>query len=129
VRAEGEARVGGRQLGSAGLWAVTVVAVLLAVTVGALTWSGALAARQRAESTSDMAALAGARSLALGTDGCAAAARVTAASGGRLAACVVDGSSVSVLVEVTLSSGLPVRLDMAPARARARAGAIVGGLR
>lgn len=110
--------------GSGSLAALVVAAVLLATTVGALTWSSAVDARQRAESAADLSALAAARAVATGADGCATAERVTRASRARLAWCAASGSTVSVVVEAEAWSGLLRRLDMPPARARARAGAM-----
>lgn len=111
--------------GSAGLWVVAFATVLLTVTIGVLSWSGALVARQRAQSAADLAALAAARHTARGSDACAAAVRVVRASGARLVRCAVDDTSavlgvVEVEVEVEVPAGS--RLGVPPARARARAG-------
>lgn len=107
--------------GSAGVWTVWAVVLVLSVCLGVLAWAGAVVARQRAENAADLAALAAARSHLGGLDGCVAAARVAAASGARLVACRPGMSDVTVSVEVPLAVPLR-RLDMPPARARARAG-------
>ena len=77
--------------------------------------------RQRAEAAADLAALAGAQALLRGGDACGAAKRVAAAragEGGRLRA---GGEHLYLVVEVALP-GVLGRLDVPPARARARAG-------
>ena len=107
--------------GSAGVWTVWAVVLVLSVCLGALAWAGAVVARQRAENAADLAALAAARSHLAGLDGCVAAARVASASGARLVACRPGQSDVTVSVEVRPVVALR-RLDMPPARARARAG-------
>lgn len=112
----------GGDAGSAGLWLLVVVAVVTAATLGVLAWSGAVVARQRAESVADLAALAAARAVSGGADACAAALHVVDASGTRLAACSVTGATeVSVVVETPVPDLLD-GLGLPPARARARAG-------
>lgn len=107
--------------GSAGLWAVAFAMVVVTVTVGVLVWSGALVARQRAQSAADLAALAAARHAGRGADACAAAERVVRASGGNLIRCA-EGVAADVLVEVEVDVPAASGLGMPPARARARAG-------
>jgi secretion/DNA translocation related TadE-like protein len=97
------------------------VTVLVTVTVGVLVWSGALVARQRAQSAADLAALAAARHAGRGGDACAAAARVVRASGANLIGCAA-GSAADVLVEVEVEMPAASGLGVPPARARARAG-------
>ena len=103
------------------MWAATVV---LAVTVAAVCWGAALTARQRAEAAADFAALAGARAQAQGEEPCAAADLVAVAQDARLVRCVLEPRAVSVVVEVRVPSPALRRLDMPPARARARAGVL-----
>lgn len=110
--------------GAGSVWALVVTTVLLAATVGVLTWSSAVVARQRAQSAADLAALAAARAQVTGSGACVAAGRVARASDVRLAACAADGTTVTVVVEAEAWSGLLRRLDTAPARGRARAGAV-----
>jgi secretion/DNA translocation related TadE-like protein len=102
------------------LWAVTV---LVATAVVGWSLASALAARQRAEAAADLAALAAARGAAEGRDACGRAAVVATAGGARLATCSVAADAVvDVLIEVQVSAPWLRRLDLPPARARARAG-------
>ena len=118
-------RAGARDRGSAGLWVLWAVTVLVAATVVGWSLAAVLGARQRAEGAADLAALAAARSAVQGRDACGHAAVVATAGGARLATCVVrDGAVVDVLVEVQLTAPWLRRLDLPPARARARAGPV-----
>ncbi len=113
--------------GSAVLWVIWAIAVVLATTLGVLGWAAALQARQRADAAADLAALSAARVAAVpdGRGACAVAHRVAAAMTATVEDCVVaaDGSVwVSTSVEVPVA-WLQV-LDMPPARARARAGGL-----
>lgn len=109
--------------GSAGLGALAAAAVVLAATLVALTWAGAVTARQRAESAADLSALAGAQASVRGGDACRAAAAVAAASAARLPECVAEGDgSVRVLTDVSWAPTWTRGLGLLPARARARAG-------
>jgi len=108
--------------GLAGLWTVWATTVVLAVALGALAWSAALVAHHRAETAADLTALAAATAQVRGGDPCGVAGRVAEAQGGRLVSCEPQPTSVSVLVEVATPSRMLRRLDMPPARARARAG-------
>lgn len=111
-----------REAGIVTVLVLVVATVVLAATSAGLLWAGAVAARQRAEAAADLAALAAASAAAVGVDGCTRAARVVAASPGRvrLVSCTVAGTEATVLVAapVPWSAGL----DTPPARARARAG-------
>lgn len=108
--------------GQAGLWSVWAAALVLAATTAVLTWGAAVETRQRAETVADMAALAAASAQVRGQDPCAPAHRVAQAQRGRLVTCAPAVGAVAVVVEVPASSTLLRRLDMPPARARARAG-------
>ena len=112
-------RPGDRGAGSVLLTAV--VALVLSAGSAALGLAGALVARQRAEAAADLAALAGAQALLRGGDPCTTARRVAAAGRARVVVCEPAGTTVHLVVEVTLP-GVLARLDMPPARARARAG-------
>lgn len=101
--------------------------MLLLATAALLAWSGALVLRQRAEGVADLAALAGARHVLRGEDGCAAAARIATAGTAELVGCAVGPrGDVTVVVELDPAAlrRLPwlQDLDLPPARARARAG-------
>jgi secretion/DNA translocation related TadE-like protein len=98
-----------------------VVAVVLSAATATLGLAGALVARQRAEAAADLAALAGAQALLRGGDACGTAGRVAVAGRARVVACQPLGTALDLVVEVALP-GVLGRLDMPPARARARAG-------
>lgn len=72
----------------------------------------AVLARHRAESAADLAALAAAGRIGLGTDGCAVAARLALRDGVVLRSCqlalAADGRSGTVAVRVALAVRLPL---------------------
>jgi secretion/DNA translocation related TadE-like protein len=106
------------------VWVVLACLLTWSVATFAVSIGAVIVARHRAASAADLAAVAGARVLAGGVgDPCAAAERVTAATRVRLVACerLSDGS-LQVVVEAALPPLLARWPDMAPARARARAG-------
>lgn len=107
--------------GAGSVLLTAVVAVVLSAATAALALSGALVTRQRADAAADLAALAGAQALLRGGDACVTAGRVAAVGRARVVACEPMGTSVYVVVEAALP-GVLGRLDMPPARARARAG-------
>jgi secretion/DNA translocation related TadE-like protein len=112
--------------GSATVWVAIICLVTWSVATVALSVGAAVAARHRAVSSADLAALAGARTLADGSsDPCSAAQRVAAATRARLVACdrLPDGS-LQVVTEVGLPPILARWSNLPPARARARAGVI-----
>lgn len=110
--------------GSASIWVVAIAALVVATgLVGALR-ARAVYARHRAEAAADLAALAGAGQIGVGTDVCGPAVAVAAANGARLASCrptlAADGRSGDVVVAVRLSVGFPLlgaRTVVATARA------------
>jgi len=110
-----------RDLGAGTVLLVAVVAVVLSAATVALGLAAALVTRQRAEAAADLAALAGAQALVRGGDACGTARRVAAAGRARVVVCEPVGTTVHLVVEVRLP-GVLGRLDMPPARARARAG-------
>jgi secretion/DNA translocation related TadE-like protein len=100
-----------------------MVAVLLAVTVGAVYVGSAVIARHRAQAAADLAALAGAGQVAHG--GAAACGRAGAVADSMHTAvteCTVNDLDVVVTVEVAVSLG---RFGIGTARAVARAGPAV----
>jgi len=102
--------------GSATVYAVPLLAALLAITA-ALAWAGGtVVAHRRAQSAADLAALAGA---SRPESGCRAAAANAGPNGARLVDCRVEGGHVWVTVEVVgpALAGREPRL-----RARAHAG-------
>ncbi|MFE7529717.1 Rv3654c family TadE-like protein, partial [Kitasatospora sp. NPDC057542] len=125
ARAARAAAAGGRgpDAGSATVWLLALAMLGTAVFAATIAVGSVVAARHRAESAADLAALAAADRLLLDPDGgCARAAGIVAAQGAGLVSCAVDQSAdaVEVVAEVGVR-GLPVRLPVGPARARARA--------
>jgi len=119
--------VTGRQLereqrgerGSATLFAVAVVGVLVLVGA-ALGVAGAMVHAHRvAQSAADLAALAGARSRARGGDACAAASTIAGANGAVVDSCTVEGFDVRLQVTVAGPHWLGQHHDLS---AQARAG-------
>jgi secretion/DNA translocation related TadE-like protein len=95
-----------------------MVAVLLAATGGSVYLGSALAARHRAQSAADLAALAAAARLAGGPETACAQAKVVAGQMGVATTdCAVDELDVVVTTEVRLPVG-----GWGSARAAARAG-------
>lgn len=105
--------------GSGAVLALGAIGVLVAVLAAALLLGGVVAARHRAESAADLAALAGAVALQRGGDPCGEAARVGAANGATVR-CTVDGADV--LVEAGMQTPAAARVLAPRAVARARAG-------
>ena len=79
---------------------LTMTGVLLFVTVALLLCAGLVRAHRMAQSAADLAALAGARTVLAGGDGCAEATRVAAANEATMSGCEVAGQSVRVTTEV-----------------------------
>jgi secretion/DNA translocation related TadE-like protein len=124
VRERGSAGPTGGDRGSATVWVAISCLLTWSVATAALSVGAAVAARHRAVSSADLAALAGARMLADGSgDPCSEAQRVAAAARTRLVACerLPDGS-LQVVTEVALPPLLSHWSNLPPARARARAG-------
>jgi secretion/DNA translocation related TadE-like protein len=78
-----------------------------------------VAAHRAAQSAADLAALAGARGVSVGADGCAVATDVAASNGARVTACSVSDLVVDVEVEVQGPHWLGQRADLV---GRSRAG-------
>ncbi len=91
--------------------------VLLGAALGVVT--AMVAAHRAAQSAADLAALAGARGVAEGRDGCAVAGDVARANRARLTACVVAGRVVDVTVTIPGPHWLGQTADL---EGRARAG-------
>lgn len=79
---------------------VTMTGVLLFVTLALVLCAGLVRAHRIAQSAADLAALAGARALTVGADGCAEAASVATANGATLTGCDLQGADVRVTVTV-----------------------------
>jgi secretion/DNA translocation related TadE-like protein len=112
VRARGEG-------GAATLLVLTMSGVVLLLGAALAVVAAMVVAHRSAQSAADLAALAGARGVALGSAGCAAAARVAVADHARLTDCVVTGRVVEVVVEVAGPHWLGQEADL---KARSRAG-------
>ncbi|MDX6209463.1 MAG: hypothetical protein QOE24_1854 [Frankiales bacterium] len=92
----------GAEVGSASIWVLGLAAGVLAVACLVGVVASAVAARHRAESAADLAALAGAIAARDGRDGCREAAVVATANRAVLTACHVgNDSSVTVVAGVT----------------------------
>lgn len=85
--------------GSASLFAVACLAVLLLLGAALGVVAAIVHAHRSAQSAADLAALAAAGAVGAG-DPCAAGARVAAANGAGLESCVVTGREVTVRVTV-----------------------------
>ncbi|MFF7452924.1 Rv3654c family TadE-like protein [Kitasatospora sp. NPDC008115] len=112
--------------GSATVWLLACAMLGCLVCTAVLSVGAVVAARHRAESAADLAALAAADRLLLDADGgCGRAQAVAAVQKAVVVACAVDQAedAVEVVAQVPVS-GLPLRLPVGPARARARAGPI-----
>jgi secretion/DNA translocation related TadE-like protein len=91
----------GGDRGSATVWALLSVTVLCVVFGAVLALGQVTAARQRAATAADLAALAAAdRALAGPAAACDAAARVAEAQGARLVRCHVGGEVADLTAEV-----------------------------
>lgn len=112
-------RVDREDRGAASVLALALIGVLTLVGA-ALSVVGAMVVAHRvAQGAADLAALAGARTVAAGGDGCAAAASVAGSNGAMLIACGVEDRAVRVRVSVPGPAWLGQRGDL---EAEARAG-------
>lgn len=105
--------------GSATLFAVAVIGVLVLVGAALGVVAAMVHAHRVAQSAADLSALAGAEAQARGRDPCAAAAAVAGANAAVLDSCVVDAPDVRVQVTVTGPRWLGQHHDLS---AQARAG-------
>jgi secretion/DNA translocation related TadE-like protein len=105
--------------GSATLLVMAMAGVLVLLGAALAVVTALVAAHRAAQSAADLAALAGARGVGSGSDGCASATQVAAANGARVTACVVTGRVVDIEVEVPGPHWLGQTADLT---ARSRAG-------
>jgi secretion/DNA translocation related TadE-like protein len=114
-----------RERGSATVWVLALAGVLAVVGAAAVLVGAAVAARHRAGSAADLAALAAAGRAVVGDpDACAAATRVARGNGARLVTCTIEqGAVVAVTVAVPVRLGPVGRYE---ATGRARAGPVGG---
>jgi secretion/DNA translocation related TadE-like protein len=110
--------------GAATVLVVAMAGVLMFMMVGLAAAGGLVTAQRRAQAAADLAALAGADSLAAvsgPTDVCAAADRVAGANAAVLDACTSEGRAVRVVVSVA-GPDVPWREVRVTAEARAGPG-------
>lgn len=105
--------------GSATLLVLAMGGALVLLGAALAVVTAMVAAHRVAQSAADLAALAGARGVAEGRDGCARAADVAAANHAHLATCAVTGRVVDVVVRVSGPHWLGQTADLS---ARSRAG-------
>jgi secretion/DNA translocation related TadE-like protein len=105
--------------GSATLLVVAMAGVLMLLGSALAVVAAMVVAHRAAQSAADLAALAGARDVAIGRDGCAGASQIADANGARLTHCTVSGRVVDVEVMVNGPHWLGQTADLA---ARSRAG-------
>lgn len=105
--------------GSATLFAVSCLAVLLLLGAALGVMTAMVRAHRVAQSAADLAALSAATALGQGRDPCAAGADTAAVNGARLVACALTGREATVRVEVSGPRWLGQRADLG---AEARAG-------
>ncbi|RKS79164.1 secretion/DNA translocation related TadE-like protein [Actinomadura pelletieri DSM 43383] len=110
--------------GSGTVWVVAFAAVIWVGGVAAVAVGGVRAARHRADSAADLAALAGAGRVMEGRAGvCGKAKSIAAEFGAELVRCRVEGEDVEVLVSVNVQ--VPMGLGAVTVGSRARAGPTV----
>ncbi|MGX9788473.1 Rv3654c family TadE-like protein [Mycobacterium sp. MMS18-G62] len=98
------------------------MAVLLAITMGAVLVGSAVIARHRAQASADLAALAAAAELAGGTEqACTRASTLARSMRTAVTQCTVYDLDVVVTVDAPVSFG---RIGVGSARAAARAGPV-----
>lgn len=107
------------QRGSATVLVVAVAGLMLFLTAALGVVAAMVRAHRVAQSGADLAALAGARGLSLGRDGCAEATAIASANAVRLTACRTAGRVLEVTVVAPGPRWLGQRADLT---AQARAG-------
>jgi secretion/DNA translocation related TadE-like protein len=105
--------------GAATVLVLAMAGVLVLLGAALTVVTAMVAAHRAAQSAADLAALAGARGVAEGRDGCAAAAEVAEANHVRLTECAVTDHVVDVSVEAPGPRWLGQPADLG---ARSRAG-------
>lgn len=107
------------EAGAATLLVLTMAGVLVFLAAALVVVAAMVVAHRAAQSAADLAALAGARGVAVGGDACAYAQQMALANGARITSCAVTGRVVEVEVAVAGPHWLGQSADLA---ARARAG-------
>jgi secretion/DNA translocation related TadE-like protein len=112
-------RRNGRETGSATVWLITAMALVVGVSGAAGSVGVVTVERHRADTAADAAALAAAGRVIAGQgSACAAAAAIARADGAALTRCGLDGAGAQVEVRVDLP-GVLARFGQAVGRARA----------
>jgi secretion/DNA translocation related TadE-like protein len=118
-----------RDRGSASVYVLVGAALVLLIGLAVAARSAAVLTRHRAESAADLAALAAAGQIGVGSDPCGAAAVVATANDARLGSCSValdaGGRSGSVTVSVRVTGRLPL-VGARAVQSSARAGRLPG---
>jgi secretion/DNA translocation related TadE-like protein len=104
------------QRGSATVYVLSLVVLLLAVTVGVAGFAGLATAKHRATAAADLVALAAASAAG---EGCPVAADTARSNGARLTSCRREGSDVTVTVVIVARAPFGLRPEVT---AIARAG-------
>lgn len=100
-------RATGRDQGSASVYLVTAMAVVVTIAAADAGVGAAVIARHRAATAADAAALAAASQTVDGADACRTATAVALTDGGELTSCQVSGPFVVVTTKVSLPAWLP----------------------
>jgi secretion/DNA translocation related TadE-like protein len=116
MHASGRDRPRRGQCGSATVYVLSLVVLLLAGTVGVAGFAGLATAKRRATTAADLAALSAASAAG---DGCSVAFGVAEHNGARLTACRREGSDVTVTVAIVVYAPFGLRPTVT---AMARAG-------
>lgn len=82
--------------GSATVWAVHLLAMLMVAALAAAAVTALVAGHRRAQAAADLAALAGATAVQSGDEACRAAAQIALRNGARIDRCAEAGGVVTV---------------------------------
>jgi secretion/DNA translocation related TadE-like protein len=107
------------QVGAATVLVTAMAGVLMLLGAALAVVTAMVVAHRVAQSAADLAALAGARGVAAGGDGCEVARQIATANGARLTSCAVSGRVVDVEVVAPGPHWLGQTADLS---ARSRAG-------
>jgi secretion/DNA translocation related TadE-like protein len=107
------------QVGAATVLVTAMAGVLMLLGAALAVVTALVVAHRVAQSAADLAALAAARGVATGDDGCGLARQIATANGTRLTSCVVSGHVVEVEVVAPGPHWLGQTADLS---ARSRAG-------
>ena len=114
-----------RDRGSASIWVLACCGLVAVIAYASVLRTSAVLARHRVETAADLAALAAAGRIGVGTDVCGAAADIAAMNGARVIECVPTLAADGRSGEVSVRLAMVVRLAVVGTRtvvASARAG-------